>query len=201
MTLTKEQQKLVEDNHNLIYTFLYKSKLDYEQWYDVAAIAMCNAAIKYDGSTKFSTFFFTCATNTVRHCIKAANQKMRSGRVVVSLSDKPYKLNDENNLTVEDSVSGVYNTEKTVTDMIWFEEFIDGANLICLKVLYFRFLGYNYYEIAKKLGCTASYTALKGRECKDKYKSKQVLNYCIDDKDKAECEVYKKKIINLLKKT
>lgn len=36
--LNTEQRKLVEDNHDLIYGFMVKYKLDYTVWYDVCAI-------------------------------------------------------------------------------------------------------------------------------------------------------------------
>ena len=42
--MTDYQRQLVTDNHNLIYRFLQKEKLNMEDWYDLAAIGMCKAA-------------------------------------------------------------------------------------------------------------------------------------------------------------
>lgn len=36
--MTDYQKQLVTDNHNLIYRFLQKEKLNMEDWYDLAAI-------------------------------------------------------------------------------------------------------------------------------------------------------------------
>lgn len=38
--LNKEQQKLVEDNHNLIYSFAKSRMVDTEEYYDVFAIGL-----------------------------------------------------------------------------------------------------------------------------------------------------------------
>ena len=56
--LNTEQKKLVEDNHDLIYGFLTKYKLDFSTWYDVCAIGLCKAGMAYDGSNRFSTFAY-----------------------------------------------------------------------------------------------------------------------------------------------
>ena len=48
MQLTKEQQKLVLNNHNLIYKCLKKYNLSAEEYYDIAAYALCKAALHFD---------------------------------------------------------------------------------------------------------------------------------------------------------
>ena len=54
--MTDYQKQLVTDNHNLIYRFLQKEKLNMEDWYDLAAIGMCKAAKTFnEGTSKFST--------------------------------------------------------------------------------------------------------------------------------------------------
>ena len=54
--MTKEQQKLVEENHGLIYSFLAKHNLPIEEYYDLAAIGLCKASITYQNETTFSTY-------------------------------------------------------------------------------------------------------------------------------------------------
>lgn len=61
--LTKEQKNLVEKNHNLIYYVLLKHELSINEYYDIAAIALCNAAKKYN--EKRGSF-----TNFAVHCIE-----------------------------------------------------------------------------------------------------------------------------------
>ena len=62
LILTKQQQQLVEDNHKLIYFFLYKNSLNVDEFYDVAAIGLCKAATTYNNNsqTKFSTYAYAC---------------------------------------------------------------------------------------------------------------------------------------------
>lgn len=45
--MTDEQKQLVEQNHNLIYFYLYRHNLSIEEYYDVAAIGLCKAAITF----------------------------------------------------------------------------------------------------------------------------------------------------------
>ena len=63
--LTKEQQKLVEQNHNLIYSFIKSKNLDLDEYYDMFAIVLCKAAMFYkdDNKTQFSTYVY-CAFNS-----------------------------------------------------------------------------------------------------------------------------------------
>lgn len=61
--MTREAQKLVEDNHNLIYKFLRNYNLE-DDWYDVAAIGLCKAANNYNSDKyEFSTYAYRCMYN------------------------------------------------------------------------------------------------------------------------------------------
>ena len=54
--LTKEQQQLVEDNHNLIYSYLNKRHLPIDSTFDFygdAALGLCTAAHIYNPSLGF----------------------------------------------------------------------------------------------------------------------------------------------------
>ena len=66
--LNKTQQKLVEDNHNLIYSFMNKNKLNtnaVEDWYGTCALGLCKAAMAYnpDRNVKFNTLAYICMKN------------------------------------------------------------------------------------------------------------------------------------------
>ncbi|NSK77511.1 sigma-70 family RNA polymerase sigma factor [Blautia massiliensis (ex Durand et al. 2017)] len=64
--MTDEARKLVEENHNLIYSFLYKYHLDVEEWYDLAAIGLCKAANTYNNNKSgFSTYAYKCMYTTI----------------------------------------------------------------------------------------------------------------------------------------
>ncbi len=73
--LSEEQQKLVEENHNLIYSFLKSRKLSLdavEDWYGAAAIGLCKAAIAYDKKrkAKFTTFAYLAMETEVRQVMR-----------------------------------------------------------------------------------------------------------------------------------
>ena len=58
--------RLIEENHNLIYSLLYKYHLDVEEWYDLAAIGLCKAANTYNnGKSGFSTYAYKCMYTTI----------------------------------------------------------------------------------------------------------------------------------------
>ena len=56
--MTEEQERLVIDNHNLIYHFIHKFGVPIDEYYGICAIGLCEASLKYqpDKGTSFSTF-------------------------------------------------------------------------------------------------------------------------------------------------
>ena len=65
--LTPEQQKLVTDNHNLIYSLANAKNIDLDEYYDVLAIGLCKAAITFDETkSKFSTYVYACMYNSYK---------------------------------------------------------------------------------------------------------------------------------------
>lgn len=70
MKLNDEQRKLVEQNHNLIYSAMRKfgiRRQDFDDYYGFAAIGLCKAAIDYDKtrSKSFSTYAYLCIQNEI----------------------------------------------------------------------------------------------------------------------------------------
>lgn len=58
--MTEEEKQLVTDNHNVIYFVLHRMKLSKEDYYDIAAIGLCNAAMSWDKSGKFYNYAWVC---------------------------------------------------------------------------------------------------------------------------------------------
>lgn len=90
MKLNEEQKKLVEENHNLIYSFLKYRNLSLnavEDWYGTAAIGLCKAAMAFDDSRglKFSTLAYVCMERAV-DCVKRKEKK--NVKVSISLDEK-----------------------------------------------------------------------------------------------------------------
>lgn len=87
--LNDAQRKLVEDNHNLIYSFLNSRHLSLdsvEDWYGTAAIGLCKAALTFDESrgAKFATLAYICMDNEVRQVLR---KNRKNVTVVASLDD------------------------------------------------------------------------------------------------------------------
>ncbi|MEH2937118.1 sigma-70 family RNA polymerase sigma factor [Oscillospiraceae bacterium 21-37] len=62
--LTSTQQKMVEENHNLIYGMAHKYKINLDEYYDVLAIGLCKAAMTFDETKgQFSTFAYVTMLN------------------------------------------------------------------------------------------------------------------------------------------
>ena len=88
MKLTPAQQKLVEDNHNLIYSFLNSQHLPHIDYYDIAAIGLCKAAIHYDQSRSKQTTFSTYAYRVMRNEIgQQWRRKQKSVKASCSLNE------------------------------------------------------------------------------------------------------------------
>lgn len=88
-TLNDDQRKLVEDNHNLIYSFLNSRRLSLdsvEDWYGTAAIGLCKAALTYDAShgAKFATLAYICMDNEVRQVLRKNRKEVNT---IISLDD------------------------------------------------------------------------------------------------------------------
>lgn len=67
--LNAEQQRLVADNHAVIYKILGRLGLPIDEFYGCCAIALCNAALMWqdDGRATFETY----ATRCIRHAISS----------------------------------------------------------------------------------------------------------------------------------
>ena len=78
--LSAEQQNLVAEHHDMIYKILGRYELPVSEYYDIAAIALCNAAYAWvdDGSAKFQTFASRCICNAVTDEVKKQSRKKRT---------------------------------------------------------------------------------------------------------------------------
>lgn len=78
MKLTDAQRQIAEDNHNLIYGFLWKNHLDVDEWYGIIAIGYLNAVLHFDPSRgKLSTIAYFAMKNAYVREINRRNRLMR----------------------------------------------------------------------------------------------------------------------------
>lgn len=94
--LNYEQQQLVEQNHNLIYSFAKSRKLDLEEYYDVLAIGLCKAALVYDkNKATFSTLAYKCMSNEYNTIIKEQTLKRKIPNNLLSSLDAVISVSEE----------------------------------------------------------------------------------------------------------
>ena len=91
--LTNEQQKLVEQNHNLIYSFISFRNLDLDEYYDLLAIVLCRAAMFYkdDNKTKFSTYVYSAFDLELKRVFAFNNRSKRKTEIPIWSLDYEYE--------------------------------------------------------------------------------------------------------------
>jgi len=163
--LTTEQQKLVEDNHNLIYHVLNQHGWSIDDYYDVAAIGLCTAAIKFDASlgNKFNTYACTAIKNAMLMELRKTNTKMRYGAKPISLDDT--LPNSDGTLTMDglitygDVIESKNDVIEETVKCIEIQERIDMLPKRQREVLRLHIDGYSQREIAEMFGISKSYVS------------------------------------------
>lgn len=168
MRLTEEQRKLVEENHNLIYGFLNQYKLDDEDFYDLASIGLCKAAMKYnaDRKEKFSTFAYTCMNNEVRYYYKyyeCAKKRIPKDDVL------SYNLELEDGKEILD---GIARDADFSEDSLVYLDFDSFKNTLADKertIIEYLESDFKTSEIAKEFNCSHQYISQLKRNIKRKW--------------------------------
>ena len=145
LKLNDEQRKLVEQNHNLIYSAMTKCGIrrqDFDDYYGFAAIGLCKAAIDYDKtrSKSFSTYAYLCIQNEITVYNKYRFRQKRKGNMnTISynhmLDDWDEDKNEKNiifKLNFQDKCYTLNNKDRMIVDL--------------------KSKGYTYQEIAKMFG-------------------------------------------------
>lgn len=120
--LTSTQQKLVEDNHNLIYGVAHKNKISLDEYYDVLAIGLCKAAMQYDESRgQFSTFAYQAMLSEYFSVLRH-NKIARAvpENVVVSMNVK-IDNGSENPISLEDTIPADDDMERSIVSKDYVE--------------------------------------------------------------------------------
>lgn len=146
MKLTTEQKKLVENNHNLIYHVLNQHGWSIDEYYDVAALGLCAAAIKYDKSRgcEFSTYACIAIKNSVLVELRKSRAQRRSGIVIVSLND------------YEDFVESLDDAPEDVMKCCAIYEEVKRLPQKQRKIMQLRLDGYAQGEIAQAMKISQS---------------------------------------------
>lgn len=155
--LTREQQELVKENHNFIYHFIHKHHLPLEEYYDVLAISLCNAARIYDPNLGYA--FTTVAGRIMKHdVLRVWRHNNSSSRIprsrVVSLDAQVYHKETGKRNYFEDYLARFMSTDLD-RSAIEVDEFLSTLDDRQKYILQRMMDGYTGRDIATELGVSS----------------------------------------------
>lgn len=153
--ITEEQKELVEKNHNLIYSFLQKQHLSVEDWYGLAAIGLCKAAITFNKEiSSFPTYAYKCMFTHVY----SEKRKELQARTIPSNQIMYYQtqINDDNGNETNfmNYIPSKENVEDTVLSSVIFDEYNKLLTDRDKKIFALFREGYTQREISKIVKCS-----------------------------------------------
>lgn len=153
--LTKEQQNLVTENHNLIYEFAKRKHLAIDEYYGLLAIGMCQAAQIYNGeSGKFSTVANKCMNNIlVNHYEHLSSQRSIPEDMILSYDASNGGEDGDNNSCFLDSLADSRCTHDIVVSGIMSEILINLLSEREQMVVNLLVNGMTQDKIAERMGC------------------------------------------------
>lgn len=171
--LTKEQQDLVAENHNLIYGFAKYKNLPVDEWYDVLAIGLCVAAKAYDKNIgKFSTLAYTSMNSEVNKVYKKDSRKRRIPKELLVYYDTPIEdvnpdWHDEGSfLQLFDDGQDTCNTVTSKIMLATLIKFLQPKEKAVVELLAD---GVSVKDIAKQLNCHVQSVYLYIRQIREKW--------------------------------
>lgn len=154
--LTKEQQNLVELNHNLIYKFAKKRNVIVDDYYDILAIGLCKAATIFDKNKgEFSTVAFRCMENEL--CMYWRHEQRQSAvpEDMILSYDAPIGDEDSDSKgSFLDNFADSNSTHDIVISNIMSNMLLSVLNDKEKNIVEFLDDGLSQVDIAIKLGCT-----------------------------------------------
>lgn len=136
--LTDRERSLVEENHNLIYSFLHMRDLDVDEYYGLVAESLCNAVMHWEEDRgRLSTFFYRVAISDLYKEWRRRGAKKRINSGELPLDDVIVSCNYflEDDVIIKETMEEINCSE--------YAELVD-----------LRLKGYTQEQIAKELGVT-----------------------------------------------
>ncbi len=163
---TATYHQLVEDNHNLIFAFCNKYNLDRSEYYDLAAIGLCKAAMTFDPSLgfRFSTLAYRCMFNELTR--EERKKKVRNPDNVATVPLQVFEDEDD------DRSLRLWNGMDFTEDIhssIDVERFRRSLNDRETTVLRGRLMGKPYRDIGEELGLSHQAVQLALKRIQVKY--------------------------------
>lgn len=153
----------------MIYTFLQKYHLSIEDYYGLAAIGLCKAAIKFnDEKSKFSTYAFLLMKHVVFQEIrkKSAEKRIQDHQIVYYQAEFD-DSNGGNTSTLMNYIPSKENVEENTLSKIIFEEYMSKLKERDKQIFILFSDGYKQKEIGKIVGCSqAQVSRVRKKLCK-----------------------------------
>ena len=162
MVLTKEQQELVEKNHNLIYYAINKFSVPAEEYYGICAIGLCKAAGTYNSHvSRFSTY----ALNVILNEIRMEKRKERKQEELHQISmDAEYTNSKDDSVTLHE----ILTTKMDVEDEIISFKLSDILTPEEMKIVNYLYMDYKQKDIGEMLGVCQPIVSRRIKSIKNK---------------------------------
>lgn len=145
----------MENNHNLIYSFLSKYNLTIEEHYGLAAIGLCKAAKTYkDKNIKFSTYAYKCMFNEVMCELRKDNSAKRIPRHQIVYYQAEIETYDGDTESFLNFIPSNEDIEADALSKIMLEEYLEPLKKRDKQILLLFEKGYKQQEISKIVGCS-----------------------------------------------
>lgn len=153
LPMTPEQQKLAADNCNLIYAYINRENLDFEEWYGELAFALCRAAQIYDPSfgVTFSTLAWNCFMRRVKRVRWLACRSKRNLMQCVSLTWRTEE-GDELQIDLPDEEDPYEEIDSRVAAENWTHNMRPHLRKKDPELLGYVLEGHTIAEVSRKLG-------------------------------------------------
>lgn len=166
------QQTLVEQNHNLIYSFAKRRNLDLEEYYDLLAIALCEAAEAYQkGENEFSTFAYACMKNKVNDYWRSSQtQKSIPNDKIVSYDVSEDKDDESSSYTYLNVMSDENRTCEDTIFGIQYRDMLERMNSMERTIVQYLMNDMKLKDIAIKLGVDVHKVSRTREKLKKQYR-------------------------------
>lgn len=162
--ITEAQKKLIEDNHNLIYSFLRKHQLPKDEYYDLAAIGLCRAGLTYNKSkAHFSTYAYKCMSTYVFCEVRKLHKAKRIPQHMLLYYQDEIDRDENNKQSYDIYLQSDDNVEEEVLFKTLLSELVDKLSPRDRIIIYLLGQGYSHGCIAKKLKCSRSLISMVKR--------------------------------------
>lgn len=172
MRLNDEQREFITENHNLIYSFLRSQNLSIDEWYDLAAIGLCKAALTFDqDKSKFSTYAYKCMYNQIMIEKRKEKADRRVDDNLVLYYDAMFDCSDDGDKCSFLSVIPDLrcDTGKQAETRHWIYETYAGLNDKEKKIFDYLLRGYTQKEIGYYVGCCQPTISRFQKRLKERY--------------------------------